>query len=273
VVLLPGGRRRPHRRVLYGSLRAVGWIQQVPQLLRSPGVQGGSGRPCAGGSNLADRARRIGEPLDRAARTAEEEPLTLNRRPIALGGPVRCPASHDPRRTHHHHQRAALHRILDVRSQEPDAADWRSAWRSPAAAAPPSATARLRARAEAGEGDAWPLRRPAGGHSAASVDRLRGATSTSMGRVSPSRTPITRRPSRGGPRRHHHRGAGGRGAGARDQPGYRRPGAGPAGGVEGNTLQLSLGGDARAAACPVTLRQGIEWRCAPGCPRSTRWWT
>ena len=58
VVGLTGG-------VLYGSLRAVGWIQQVPQLLRSPGVQGGvwpAVRRAA--SNLGDRARRIGEPLD-----------------------------------------------------------------------------------------------------------------------------------------------------------------------------------------------------------------
>ncbi|HSQ38462.1 MAG TPA: HAD-IC family P-type ATPase [Acidimicrobiia bacterium] len=58
VVGLTGG-------VLYGSLRAVGWIQQVPQLLRSPGVQGGVWplvRRAA--SNLGDRARRIGEPLD-----------------------------------------------------------------------------------------------------------------------------------------------------------------------------------------------------------------
>ncbi|MBN2112790.1 MAG: HAD-IC family P-type ATPase [Acidimicrobiia bacterium] len=51
--------------ILYGSLRAVGWIQQVPGLLRAPTAGGGAGpvlhRALAG---LRERARRIGEPLE-----------------------------------------------------------------------------------------------------------------------------------------------------------------------------------------------------------------
>jgi hypothetical protein len=53
--------------VLYGSLRAVGWIQQVPGLLRIPAAEGEAGlwpvlrRITA---DLSERARRIGEPLD-----------------------------------------------------------------------------------------------------------------------------------------------------------------------------------------------------------------
>jgi cation-transporting ATPase E len=51
--------------ILYGSLRAVGWIQQVPELLRAPATGGGFGprlRRVFGW--LRERARRIGEPLD-----------------------------------------------------------------------------------------------------------------------------------------------------------------------------------------------------------------
>jgi cation-transporting ATPase E len=51
--------------ILYGSLRALGWAQQVPGLLRSPATQGGLWpvlRRVA--SDLGERARRIGEPLD-----------------------------------------------------------------------------------------------------------------------------------------------------------------------------------------------------------------
>jgi len=53
--------------ILYGSLRAVGWVQQVPELLRTPAVAGGlwpALRRAAAG--LGERARRIGEPLDPA---------------------------------------------------------------------------------------------------------------------------------------------------------------------------------------------------------------
>ncbi len=49
--------------ILYGSLRAVGWIQQVPDLLRSP--DGGVGPALRRGlAWLRERARRIGEPLE-----------------------------------------------------------------------------------------------------------------------------------------------------------------------------------------------------------------
>ncbi|HSQ37680.1 MAG TPA: cation-translocating P-type ATPase, partial [Acidimicrobiia bacterium] len=58
VVGLTGG-------VLYGSLQAVGWIQQVPELLRAPAVAGGWWPALRGWfSDLGERARRIGEPLD-----------------------------------------------------------------------------------------------------------------------------------------------------------------------------------------------------------------
>ena len=51
--------------ILYGSLRAVGWVQQVPELLRAPGGESGL-RPVLRRwtSDLQERARRIGEPLD-----------------------------------------------------------------------------------------------------------------------------------------------------------------------------------------------------------------
>jgi cation-transporting ATPase E len=51
--------------ILYGSLRGLGWVQQVPGLLRSPAAQGGLWpvlRRVA--SDLGEKARRIGEPLD-----------------------------------------------------------------------------------------------------------------------------------------------------------------------------------------------------------------
>jgi len=55
--------------ILYGSLRSVGWIQQVPELLRAPAGRGGfwpALRRVA--ADLGDRARRIGEPLDPGGR-------------------------------------------------------------------------------------------------------------------------------------------------------------------------------------------------------------
>ncbi len=51
--------------ILYGSLRAVGWIQQMPGLLRAPAGESGLWpvlRQVA--TDLGERARRIGEPLD-----------------------------------------------------------------------------------------------------------------------------------------------------------------------------------------------------------------
>jgi cation-transporting ATPase E len=49
--------------ILYGSLRALGWIQQVPELLRAP--NGGVGPVLRRGlAWLRERARRIGEPLE-----------------------------------------------------------------------------------------------------------------------------------------------------------------------------------------------------------------
>jgi cation-transporting P-type ATPase E len=51
--------------ILYGSLRAVGWIQQVPELLRFPSARGGPGPALRRGlAWMRERARRIGEPLD-----------------------------------------------------------------------------------------------------------------------------------------------------------------------------------------------------------------
>jgi hypothetical protein len=51
--------------ILYGSLRAVGWIQQVPDLLRSPSAAGGLGAALRRGlAWMRERARRIGDPLD-----------------------------------------------------------------------------------------------------------------------------------------------------------------------------------------------------------------
>jgi cation-transporting ATPase E len=51
--------------VLYGSLRAVGWIQQVPELLRIPLARGGWWQVLRhGATRLRERARSIGEPLD-----------------------------------------------------------------------------------------------------------------------------------------------------------------------------------------------------------------
>jgi cation-transporting ATPase E len=50
--------------VLYGSLRAVGWIQQVPELLRAPAAGGFWPSLRQGLTHLQERARRIGEPLD-----------------------------------------------------------------------------------------------------------------------------------------------------------------------------------------------------------------
>jgi len=48
--------------ILYGSLRALGWVQQVPELLRAP--NGGVGPVLRRGlAWLRERARRIGEPL------------------------------------------------------------------------------------------------------------------------------------------------------------------------------------------------------------------
>jgi cation-transporting ATPase E len=51
--------------VLYGSLRGLGWVQQVPELLRTPIQQYGAfGALRSGMSRLREKARRIGEPLD-----------------------------------------------------------------------------------------------------------------------------------------------------------------------------------------------------------------
>ena len=51
--------------ILYGSLRSLGWVQQVPDLLRSPAAAGGLGPVLRRGTTwLRERARRIGEPLE-----------------------------------------------------------------------------------------------------------------------------------------------------------------------------------------------------------------
>ena len=50
--------------ILYGSLRAVGWLQQVPELLRAPAARGGLGPTLRHAAAwLRERARRIGDPL------------------------------------------------------------------------------------------------------------------------------------------------------------------------------------------------------------------
>jgi len=51
--------------ILYSSLRGLGWMQQVPDLLRTPIRQHGAiGALRSGMSQLREKARRIGEPLD-----------------------------------------------------------------------------------------------------------------------------------------------------------------------------------------------------------------
>jgi len=61
--------------ILYGSLRAVGWIQQVPDLLRTPEGKGGFWPTVRHWfSSLPERARRIGEPLDPGGSPASGRP-------------------------------------------------------------------------------------------------------------------------------------------------------------------------------------------------------
>jgi hypothetical protein len=61
--------------ILYGSLRAVGWVQQMPELLRSPSAGGGAGAMLRRAvAWLRERARRIGEPLDALPPAPPEHP-------------------------------------------------------------------------------------------------------------------------------------------------------------------------------------------------------
>ncbi len=51
--------------ILYSSLRALGWVQQVPDLLRTPIREHGTiGALRTGMTRLREKARRIGDPLD-----------------------------------------------------------------------------------------------------------------------------------------------------------------------------------------------------------------
>jgi cation-transporting ATPase E len=51
--------------ILYGSLRAVGWSQQIPELLKAPMRYGNAWQALrAGVGKMSERARRMGEPLD-----------------------------------------------------------------------------------------------------------------------------------------------------------------------------------------------------------------
>jgi hypothetical protein len=51
--------------ILYGSLRAVGWSQQIPELLKAPMRYGNAWQALrAGVGKMSERARSMGEPLD-----------------------------------------------------------------------------------------------------------------------------------------------------------------------------------------------------------------
>jgi hypothetical protein len=51
--------------ILYGALRSVGWVQQMPELLKAPMAEGSPLQALRGSvGRLRERARRIGEPLD-----------------------------------------------------------------------------------------------------------------------------------------------------------------------------------------------------------------
>jgi cation-transporting ATPase E len=70
--------------ILYGSLRAVGWLQQVPVLLRSPAGRAGLGPALRRGlARLRERARRIGEPLEPEPPPGPADPRST--RPPAAG--------------------------------------------------------------------------------------------------------------------------------------------------------------------------------------------